>query len=600
MPISCRSLTHAQRYDRTTARCDPAPGACRRPTNRIAVQRHVFDFVREHWRPSSRHSAPGSSPPAAQSSGCIDITDASPSTSRTITADGGAAGFAVHGGAAPERDVTELCMATDGAPAGARGAELLGAGSSKGQGAAAQASGDVDADRAAAGGAAAQDEAEWCMVEPLSPRAATEAAVLAEIYNGGAAAPELAADAAAAAAPRSAAGEDVVMVSPVDAPADDGNPKDGKTGPVQNEFVRSVAPRAPDRPTSHCCSSRDQIPTVQARRVMEFPAADADACECAECAVLMGACAEKEGAYKSAILAERVACRELLGTTTLLYLHPGERYALVPRAWLALWRRWIGSSPWKDQGGLRAARAGAAGGGAAAAGEAPPRGVVGLTEALREYTVVVDGELRMLQHLPALRPHRADSRWSQVCLHITVPHRCYVDAALLRQAHDMRKHAIMQADPAGDEMMIVSWEDWQALKEYHGDADTPDLAVTFLLEDASPAADDAAAAQQAAGSGELGADQQARGDKDAAAAAQPAPSAGAIDIEDDAAAATARAGSRGSSPVDMTGDDAPSTSRDATPATSSATAASGRTAPARQAGQKPSSACPTSRLQPCI
>jgi hypothetical protein len=147
---------------------------------------------------------------------------------------------------------------------------------------------------------------------------------------------------------------------------------------------------------------------LQARSVLEFPAAQAASCECAECAIAMGDCAEKEDALKAAVLEEREACRNLLGTSTLLFLQHGERYALVPRVWLSHWRRWIASSPWKEQGGLKAARA--TGGAVAVIGG----GVVGLTEALREHTMVVDGELRLLQHVPELKAHR--DKWCQVLL----------------------------------------------------------------------------------------------------------------------------------------------------------------------------------------
>jgi hypothetical protein len=62
----------------------------------------------------------------------------------------------------------------------------------------------------------------------------------------------------------------------------------------------------------------------------------------------------------------------------------------------------------------------------------------------------------------------------------------------------------VQADVSSDTMSVVEWDDWQALKRYHGDEGTPDLKVSFVLEDdttppsgpptstngAAPAADD--------------------------------------------------------------------------------------------------------------
>jgi hypothetical protein len=129
----------------------------------------------------------------------------------------------------------------------------------------------------------------------------------------------------------------------------------------------------------------------------------------------MGDCVEKEDAFKAAVLEEREACRNLLGTTTLLFLQDGERYALVPRVWLSHWRRWIASSPWKEQGGLKAARA-AVSGGVPASGTINGSGIAGLTEALRDHTTSVDGKLRLLQHVPELKAHR--DKWCQV-LHLT-------------------------------------------------------------------------------------------------------------------------------------------------------------------------------------
>jgi hypothetical protein len=142
---------------------------------------------------------------------------------------------------------------------------------------------------------------------------------------------------------------------------------------------------------------------VQARVVLEFWAATAAKQQCAECAVLMDDSAERADEFRSLVLTQREECKGLLGNTTLLFLKPNERYALVPRAWLAQWRRWISSSPWKEQSALAVARAGTA---------AAARGVESLTSALSEYTVKVDGELRMLLDLPPLKAHR--EKWCQV------------------------------------------------------------------------------------------------------------------------------------------------------------------------------------------
>jgi hypothetical protein len=46
----------------------------------------------------------------------------------------------------------------------------------------------------------------------------------------------------------------------------------------------------------------------------------------------------------------------------------------------------------------------------------------------------------------------------------------------------MARRAV-QADVSCDAMLIVDWDDWLELKRYHGDDDTPDLAITFTLQD---------------------------------------------------------------------------------------------------------------------
>lgn len=146
---------------------------------------------------------------------------------------------------------------------------------------------------------------------------------------------------------------------------------------------------------------------MQARQVMSFLAATADVAQCAECAAHMGASAARAEAFKSEILQQREDCRNLLGNTTLLYLSEGDRYALVPRAWLAQWRRWIWSSPWKEQGALSIGRA-PAGNAPPAVARPPP-----LAMAIAEFTTSVNGERRLLTELPPLKAHRGD-KWCQV------------------------------------------------------------------------------------------------------------------------------------------------------------------------------------------
>jgi hypothetical protein len=157
---------------------------------------------------------------------------------------------------------------------------------------------------------------------------------------------------------------------------------------------------------------------VQSRTVMEFPADAIAHLECGHCAVQMGEVEESTGKYKEQILAERDACRRLLAQTTLLFLRPEQRYALAPRAWLARWRRFVNSSPWKEQGALAVARNGLAvkdgpgGAGPAPAAQKAALELESLTQAMAEFTVHVDGELRLLQHPPPLKAHR--EKWCQV------------------------------------------------------------------------------------------------------------------------------------------------------------------------------------------
>jgi hypothetical protein len=102
----------------------------------------------------------------------------------------------------------------------------------------------------------------------------------------------------------------------------------------------------------------------------------------------------------------------------------------------------------------------------------------------------------------------------------------------------------MQADVTSDVMLITDWEDWLELKRFHGDADTPDLGVTFMLQDL-PVADqntpatDAAAATADAMPADVPAAAPGQAEEDKAVAAQdeaPARSgarlAGSADAED--------------------------------------------------------------------
>ena len=172
------------------------------------------------------------------------------------------------------------------------------------------------------------------------------------------------------------------------------------------------------------------------QRILHFAADAAPELECQQCAALMGECDERADGFKQRVLAEKRACQAIVAGNPQLYLQPGTQYALAPRQWLARWRSWINSSPWKQQGALAVARGG--GGAATAAGAvagppeaagagegdaaggagsgAPPEvtgvGLQCLTEAMNEVVVWRDREPRLLVHLPILKSHRG--RWCQV------------------------------------------------------------------------------------------------------------------------------------------------------------------------------------------
>lgn len=253
--------------------------------------------------------------------------------------------------------------------------------------------------------------------------------------------------------------------------------------------------------------------------ILEFRAADAADLECPECAVLMDSTATAEAKCKARVHEEREALKTLINVAHL-HLEAGERYALLPHWWLSAWRRWITSSPWKATaaevargsggssghkgGGAKAAAAAeAAVTAAAGTGAVPVTGVklTPLDDALKHCTTVQGGVLRMLQEPPAVQMQRG--KWSQVRsgrrIHTPVripastvtalPGQCPRLSSVLGSRFSTRTAVRrMQVPTDSDGFSVVEPEDWEALKQYHGSASTPDLYVRFVLEDPPAAA----------------------------------------------------------------------------------------------------------------
>ena len=329
---------------------------CRKTSNRVAVSANVFAFIKRHWTPSNKHAdagdVAGAASAAMQPPFAQQSVDLTPSSRDLVKDESDRHALVASEGAGQAMNVDDDNEIGQEQPAADVRTDDVG----------------VAKDTAAPAADALSVLADGLVLQQGATLASDQVPATATVDYS-----------------------EVSMIEPVASPAKQARSTGARYG------------RASSQAGTH---------GARTLRVLEFPAADAELAQCTECAALMGGVEQAADNFKQRVLNERAECHSLLGNTTLLFLKEGERYALAPRTWLAQWRRWVSSSPWKEQGALAVARAGFGEAGMGDDGALRRGGLEGLTDAMAEFTVHVDGELRLLLNMPPLKSYR--DKWCQV------------------------------------------------------------------------------------------------------------------------------------------------------------------------------------------